>query len=93
MQGDADVTCIKLRDPENGQVHVDTSGMVLGSVANYCCDSGYNLVGSVVRMCTAEGTWSGEDPICQRKPLPTCHHGNKQFEPHCSNIHPIHFCV
>ena len=52
-------------DPDSGQV--DLSGMDFGSVANYSCNSGYNLMGSELRMCTAEGTWSGEDSVCQSK--------------------------
>ena len=59
------VVCPELMSPENGRV--DLSGMNFSSVATYSCDSGYNLIGSELRMCTADGTWSGEDPICQSK--------------------------
>ena len=52
-------------DPDNGQVVL--SGMAFGSVANYSCDSGYILMGSELRMCMADGTWSGEDLVCQSK--------------------------
>ena len=63
MHNLADVVCPELMNPDNGQVNL--LGMDFGSVASYSCDSGYNLIGSVIRMCTFEGTWSGEDPICQ----------------------------
>ena len=58
-------------DPDNGQIVL--SGTDFGSVANYSCDSGYNLMGSESRMCTAEGTWSGVDSTCQSKWECQCH--------------------
>ena len=59
------VVCPELTNPDNGQV--DLSGMNIGSLANYSCNSGYNLTGSELRMCMADGSWSGQDPVCQSK--------------------------
>ena len=52
-------------DPENG--HVDTSfGTTFLSEATYSCNSGYTLMGSVTRTCTADGQWNPAAPICER---------------------------
>ena len=59
------VVCPELMDPDNGQVEL--SDTVFGSAATYSCDDGYNLNGSVSRMCMADGQWSGLDPACQSK--------------------------
>ena len=37
------------------------------SVAGYTCNKGYDLVGVTTRTCLADGTWSDEEPTCQRK--------------------------
>ena len=34
-----------------------------GSIATYSCSTGYELVGNLMRTCTASG-WSGSDPGC-----------------------------
>ena len=52
-------------DPANGQVELPS--MVFGSTATYSCDRGYNLNGSMSRVCMGDGQWSGEDPTCQSK--------------------------
>ena len=52
-------------DPDNGQVEL--SDTVFGSIATYSCDAGYNLNGSMLRVCMASGQWSEEDPLCQSK--------------------------
>ena len=54
-------------DPDNGEVELSTATMVFGSTASYSCDRGYNLNGSMSRVCMANGQWSEEDPICQSK--------------------------
>ena len=59
------VVCPALMDPDNGQVEL--FDMVFGSTATYSCDTGYNLNGSVSRMCMAGGQWSEGDPLCQSK--------------------------
>ena len=41
------------------------------SVATYTCNTGYNLVGNAMRTCQADGTWSGSDPLCQSKYVPS----------------------
>ena len=37
------------------------------SVANYVCQSGYELIGAQQRTCQHTGNWSEEPPMCLRK--------------------------
>ena len=63
------VVCPNLDDPDNGQVdHV--SSPLVGAVAAYSCDELFCLIGGESRTCTAEGAWSGEEPICDGKSQP-----------------------
>ena len=57
------VDCGQLPDPTNGLVTL--TGAVLGSTATYSCDTGFNLVGSTLRTCQANGLWSGSAPTCE----------------------------
>ena len=59
--------CPPLESPDNGDVSL--TGMDVGSVATYTCDSGYFLVGSPERMCLQTGEWSEEEPSCSRSTL------------------------
>jgi hypothetical protein len=58
------VDCGGLDAPENGSVAVDAT--TFGSRATYACDDRYELVGTSVRECHADGTWSGVAPSCER---------------------------
>ena len=57
------VVCGSLDSPENGLLAI--SNITFGSIANYSCDEGYNIMGNEMRLCLESGLWSGEDPICQ----------------------------
>ena len=35
-----------------------------GTVANYSCADGYELMGEQNRTCLVDGTWTGAEPIC-----------------------------
>ena len=64
------IVCPKLTNPENGRVIQLLDGNVPGTVANYSCDAGYNILGNVARECVSMGlvaVWTGEAPTCQRK--------------------------
>jgi len=66
------VVCPNLTNPENGQVVQLLDGNVPGTVANYSCDAGYNILGNVTRDCVGmglEAMWTGEAPICRGKML------------------------
>ena len=56
------VICPPLPSPANGRVSVGPR--TPGSVANYSCNTGYQLEGSVRRTCLNDGTWSEREPIC-----------------------------
>merc|ERR1712038_703471 len=36
----------------------------IGTILTYTCDLGYNLTGSSVLICTGDGTWDLNPPIC-----------------------------
>ena len=63
--------CPPLPDIDNGVV--SWTGLSPGDVATYTCDLGFILVGDVTRICTDNGTWSGEEPTCERKLLSPLH--------------------
>ena len=57
--------CDTLANPENGQVML--TSRTVGSVATYSCGVGYNLFGSVSRMCqmgSGRLEWSDSEPTC-----------------------------
>ena len=51
--------------PSDGLVTVDDNEMMIGSIANYTCDTGFLLQGKSSRVCQANGTWSSNPPSCQ----------------------------
>lgn len=56
------VDCGPLTAPANG--NVGAASTTFGSLAVYSCNDGYELVGSNMRECQANGTWSGVTPSC-----------------------------
>ena len=59
----AAIKCPYLQIPLNGIVRV--SGTIMGSSADYTCNSGFKLIGIAWRKCQDNGEWSGEPPTCQ----------------------------
>ena len=57
------MNCGPLPDIRFGSVSL--TGSEFGSVATYTCDVGYSIRGSFIRVCEANGEWSGEEPICE----------------------------
>ncbi|XP_067886734.1 sushi, von Willebrand factor type A, EGF and pentraxin domain-containing protein 1 isoform X1 [Heterodontus francisci] len=49
--------------PENGYIRFSSN--LLGSVVQYGCDSGYELVGSATGYCMSNSEWSTVPPVCQ----------------------------
>ena len=58
------VDCGTLNTTTNGQVS-HPNGTTFRQTATYNCSAGYNLVGDSIRMCEADGMWSGSEPTCQ----------------------------
>ena len=58
------VDCGLLSDISNGQVNT-SSGTTYNQTVTYSCYTGYYLVGSSVRTCQADGTWSLTAPVCE----------------------------
>ena len=59
--------CPQKEDITDGKkITLSGDGETYGSVVEYTCDEGYELVGSPVVVCQQDGTWSGSDKIqCQ----------------------------
>ncbi|XP_070554203.1 protein mesh-like [Ptychodera flava] len=57
------VVCGNLETPRDGSM--DLIDTVYKSAAYFVCDEGFDIVGSEVRRCQADGTWDGEQPSCQ----------------------------
>lgn len=60
--------CSTLVAPLNGSLDRTTGAP--GEAVTYSCEDGYLLVGnggSTSRVCRADGTWTGEDPRCERE--------------------------
>lgn len=57
------VDCGPLSDPSNGQVALNST--LRASDANYSCSDNYTLVGATRRVCQDDGSWSGEEPVCE----------------------------
>ena len=59
----SEIDCGPLSNPVNGKVAFTKT--TVSSVANYSCDSGFNLTGPSSRMCEVNAFWSGGAPICE----------------------------
>ena len=58
------VDCGGLEPPDNGTIEL-REGTLFGSIAVYDCDDGFEVVGSIVRVCLETGEWSDEAPVCE----------------------------
>ena len=65
------IMCPELPAIDNGMV--SWTGLSPGDIATYTCDPGFILVGVSTRNCGSDGTWSGEEPTCERKLLSPLH--------------------
>ena len=59
------MTCPKLQPPRDGFFVQDTCDNVFHAACGVKCEPGYKLVGSSVRLCEADGVWSGEPAKCE----------------------------
>ncbi len=61
------VECGDPGDLENGRVYKLNQTNVYNSIVEYHCFPNYSLKGRFSRKCTADGTWEGDTPKCERK--------------------------
>ena len=62
-------SCLLVRCPPPESVPHGTympTGSTYGSVLRYACNRGYELHGDADHMCQANGSWSGDVPVCRR---------------------------
>ena len=59
--------CGPLLPPENGEALVFTNGRRARSIVIYTCTAGYEIVGSALRFCQLDATWSEQEPTCRGK--------------------------
>lgn len=53
----------------NGIVRLSSNTTVFGTVGEYFCDDGYELVGESSIVCSVSGFWEGQPGFCRGKPL------------------------
>ena len=54
--------CGALLPPINGSVFFENT--TIGSMANYSCEQGFELIGVSSRTCQGDSTWSDLPPMC-----------------------------
>ena len=60
--------CPKLNAPANGAASNYTEMEApVGANSTFSCNTGYNLSGSVVVTCQADGSWTDKEPECKGK--------------------------
>ena len=58
------VQCPEVNDPTNGCAFKEHLVRGIGDIVEYTCSSGYDLVGSYIRTCQPDGTWTKNTPQC-----------------------------
>ncbi|CRL07619.1 CLUMA_CG020584, isoform A [Clunio marinus] len=65
------IKCPLLPVPDNGYfVHSSSCLNTVNTACGARCNSGYQLVGSSIRLCQEDGTWSGDETECVLKTCP-----------------------
>ena len=63
------VSCPSLSDPANGTMICslgDDGSSTFQDTCNFTCTAGYKLSGSSTRTCQSNGSWSNNEPVCNR---------------------------
>lgn len=58
------ITCPRLTAPVKGFFVKKSCGNVLNAACGVRCRVGYQLIGSSIRLCQDDGTWSGQEAKC-----------------------------
>ncbi|XP_077500331.1 sushi, von Willebrand factor type A, EGF and pentraxin domain-containing protein 1-like isoform X2 [Amblyomma americanum] len=61
------VQCDALSPPANGYMVNADCEVVFNAACGFRCNPGYRLIGNSIRVCQHDGTWSGSDPVCEKK--------------------------
>ena len=61
INGDSEVT---YTPPRSVSASLPDGKRYTGTIATYSCSSGYQLIGSSLRACGADGTWNGTTTLC-----------------------------
>ena len=65
-----DIQCDNLSIPANGNISSCSSGRIgigyKGDTCSFTCNTGFELIGSDVRMCHSDGVWNGTDTMCHK---------------------------
>jgi len=80
----SDLKCSPLEEPDNGTTACTRSGFVVGDVCIVGCDDGFELIGSNIRTCLGNQTWSGTEATCVELPGEYCFYLNITC---CNNYH------
>lgn len=59
------IKCPPLPVPDNGYFVSTSCTSNVNSACGARCMSGYQLIGSSIRLCQEDGTWSGQETVCQ----------------------------
>ena len=58
------VDCDDLEDEVFEHGNRTQTGYYFGDTSEYICEEGFNLIGSAMRRCQTDGSWSGLPPVC-----------------------------
>jgi len=64
------LVCELLPSVPNG--FFNTSSNTVGAVATYFCNDSFVLSNGEIRVCSQNGSWSGQSPTCERGVLNNC---------------------
>ncbi|OXB84201.1 UNVERIFIED_CONTAM: hypothetical protein H355_007084, partial [Colinus virginianus] len=84
----AAVTCPVLSAPQHGELNCSHihGNFTFGSMCDFSCQPGFELIGPESRECTAMGTWSKDTPQCKAVTCPVLR-APQHGELNCSHLH------
>uniref|UniRef100_A0A663FAC5 p-selectin n=1 Tax=Aquila chrysaetos chrysaetos TaxID=223781 RepID=A0A663FAC5_AQUCH len=82
------ITCPVLSAPDRGELNCSHlhGDFAFGSMCALSCQTGFALMGSESRECTAMGTWTGDSPHCEAITCPVLSAPDRG-ELNCSHLH------
>ncbi|KAM4655455.1 P-selectin-like isoform 3-T3 [Amazona ochrocephala] len=82
------ITCPVLSAPDQGKLNCSHlhGDFAFGSMCVFSCQTGFALMGTESRECTAMGTWTGDSPRCEAVTCPVLS-APDQGKLNCSHLH------